>query len=62
MKSGLEYEKWCSTEFRLFDTSVAKKSLHEKENVSCLVTKHESIKLVRERSSRANIFVDCRFL
>ena len=48
MKSGSKYEKWCSSEFRLFDTTASKKCHQEKENVSC---GEESIKLVRERSS-----------
>ena len=56
MKSGSKYEKWCSSEFRLFDTPASKKCHQEKENVSCLVTREESIKLVRERSSGDNIF------
>ena len=56
MKSGSKYEKWCSSEFRLFDTPASKKFHQEKENVSCLVTGEESIKLVRERSSGDNIF------
>ena len=56
MKSGSKYEKWYSSEFRLFDTPASKKCHQEKENVSCLVTGEESIKLVRERSSGDNIF------
>ena len=56
MKSGSKYEKWCSSEFQLFDTPASKKCHQEKENVSCLVTGEESIKLVRERSSGDNIF------
>ena len=35
MKSGSKYEKWCSSEFRLFNTPASKKCHQEKENVSC---------------------------
>ena len=32
MKSGSEYEKWCSSEFRLFDAPASKKC-HQKNSI-----------------------------
>ena len=45
----------------LFDTPASKKCHQEKENVSCLVTGEESIKLVRERSSAQCAFCKVYF-